>query len=163
MMVQEVTEGALMKIHVNRVPAEGLREHVTYDPAPLDMERDDVHLPKPFEVDAFMTKAAQELVVAVDIRCPLHLVCSRCLEEFDAAVMTKALFTHRVRPTDVVDITEDVRQEIILAYPMFPVCRPDCKGLCSACGQNLNAGSCGHQASGARSQEDWLRGGSISV
>ena len=45
---------------------------------------------------------------------------------------------------DVVDITDDVRQEIMLAYPMIPVCRPDCKGLCSVCGQNLNAGPCQH-------------------
>lgn len=133
-----------MKIHVNRVPEEGLREHATYNPAALDMERDDVHLPQPFEVDTFLTKAERELVVQADIRCPLHLVCARCLAEFDSAVVTKALFSYAVHPTDVVDITDDVRQEIMLAYPMFPVCRPDCKGLCSACGQNLNVGSCSH-------------------
>ena len=133
-----------MKIHVNRVPEEGLREHATYHPAALDMERDDVRLPQPFEVDAFLTKAERELVVQADIRCPLHLVCARCLEEFDSAVATKALFNYTVQSTDVVDITDDVRQEIMLAYPMFPVCRPDCKGLCSACGQNLNVGSCSH-------------------
>jgi len=133
-----------MKIHVNQIPAEGLRERATYDPAPLDMERDDVRLPQPFEVEAFLTRAERELVVQADIRCPLHLVCSRCLEEFDSAVATKALFNYTVHPTEVVDITDDVRQEIMLAYPMFPVCRPDCKGLCGACGQNLNAGPCRH-------------------
>ena len=133
-----------MKIHVNRVPEEGLREHATYNPAALDMERDDVRLPQPFEVDAFLTRAARELVVQADIRCPMHLVCSRCLAEFDSTVATTALFNYAVQPTDVVDITDDVRQEIMLAYPMFPVCRQDCKGLCSACGQNLNLGSCSH-------------------
>jgi len=163
MIVQEMTEGTLMKIHVNRIPAEGLREHATYDPAALDMERDDVRLLRPFEVDAFMTKTAKELVVAVDIRCPLHLVCARCLEGFDSTVATRSLFNYTVQPADVVDITDDVRQEIILAYPMIPVCRSDCRGLCSACGQNLNIGSCGHHAAGGRSSEDWLRGGSIAV
>ena len=133
-----------MKIHVSRIPEEGLREHATYDPAALDMERDDVQIPKPFEVDAFLTRAMRELVVQAKIRCPLHLVCARCLAEFDSAVATTALFNYTVQPTDVVDITDDVRQEIMLAYPMFPVCHPDCKGLCSACGQNLNAGSCRH-------------------
>ena len=139
-----------MKIHVNRIPDEGLSERATYDPAALDMERDDVHLVQPFTVDAFITKADEELVVDADIRRPVHLSCARCLEEFDVVVTAKSLFTYKVHPTEVVDITEDVRQEIILAYPMVPVCRPGCKGLCASCGQNLNAGTCNHQAEAAR-------------
>ena len=133
-----------MKIQVNRIPEEGLKEHASYDPAELDMERWDIRLPEPFEVDAFVTKADQEVVVDVDIRCPVHMTCSRCLEEFNQVVTPEALFTYSAQTTDVVDITEDVRQEILLAFPMIPVCRPDCKGLCSVCGQNLNAGSCPH-------------------
>ena len=134
-----------MKIHVNRVPPEGLKDHATYAPGTLDMERFDVYLREPFEVDAFITKADQELVVSAEIRAPLHLACARCLEEFPSVVSTDAVFSYKVQPTDVVDITEDVRQEIILAYPMIPVCQPDCKGLCSSCGQNLNTASCSHQ------------------
>ena len=133
-----------MKIHVNQIPEEGLRERATYDPAGLDMERDDIRLPQPFEVDAFITKAAQDLVVSADIRCPLRCACGRCLEEFDSAVEAKALFSYAVKPTDVVDITDDVRQEIMLAYPIVPLCRPDCRGLCRVCGQNLNTAPCSH-------------------
>jgi len=29
-----------------------------------------------------------------------------------------------------------------LALPSKPLCRPDCKGLCPRCGQNLNEGAC---------------------
>lgn len=146
MRVQEATASGLMQIHVNQIPEEGLRERATYDPAALDMEREDIRLLKPFEVDAFITKAARELVVAADIRCPLHCACARCLEEFDSSVEAKALFSYAVHPTDVVDITDDVRQEIMLAYPMVPLCRPDCRGLCRVCGQNLNLTACGHGA-----------------
>ena len=135
-----------MKIYVSRVPEEGLREHATYDPAVMDMDRPDIHLTEPFEVNAFATKVDEELVVRADIRCPLQLDCARCLEAFDETVATDAIFSYTVHPSDVVDITDDVRQEIILAYPMVPICRPDCKGLCSACGQNLNVGPCGHHA-----------------
>lgn len=150
MLLREITEATLMKIQVNRIPEDGLRERVTYDPAALDMEREDVHLVQPFSVEAFATLADTELVVDVDIRCPVRLLCARCLEEFDSTVTAKSLFTYKVGANDVVDITEDVRQEIILAYPMVAVCRPECKGLCAACGQNLNAGSCSHQAQAAR-------------
>ena len=134
-----------MQIHVNRVPAEGLQERATYDPTSLDMERPgDIALPEPFEVDAFIQMADQELVVNARIRCALEMTCARCLETFSSTVSPNAIFTYHVRPTDVVDITEDVRQEIVLAYPMIPVCRADCKGLCSICGQNLNVAGCTH-------------------
>ena len=134
-----------MKIQVSRVPEEGLREHAAYDPTTLDMDRDDVRLTDPFEVDAFVTKTGQELVVAVDIRCPIRLSCARCLEEFTSTLHADAMFNYEVRPADIVDITDDVRQEIMLGYPTIPVCRPDCRGLCRVCGQNLNAGDCPHQ------------------
>ena len=134
-----------MHIHVNRVPPEGVRDHASYDPAAMDMDRFDIRLTDPFEVDAFIVRADQELVVDVDIRCPARLVCARCLEEFPRTLTPEALFSYHVQPTDVVDITDDVRQEILLAYPMIPICRPGCKGLCPACGQNLNTASCPHQ------------------
>jgi uncharacterized protein len=134
-----------MKIQVSRVPEEGLREHATYDPTTMDMDRDDIHLPEPFEVDAFVAKMDEELMVTVDIRCPLRLSCARCLEEFVSTLHADAMFNYQVRPSDIVDITDDVRQEILLGYPMIPVCRPDCRGLCRVCGQNLNAAVCPHQ------------------
>ena len=133
-----------MKIYVNRIPEEGLRERATYDPAALDMDREDIHLTEPFKVDVFATKVDEELVVRAGIHCPLRLDCARCLEAFASTVTADAIFSYTVRPGDIVDITDDVRQEIILAYPMVPVCQPDCKGLCLTCGQNLNHGPCRH-------------------
>ena len=141
-----VHKGQGMQIHVSQVPEEGLKEHASYDPSSLDMEREDIRLPEPFEVDADINKVDEQLVVRAAIHCPLRMICGRCLEEFNAAVTPRAIFSYTVRTTDVVDITDDVRQEIILAYPMIPLCSPGCKGLCVACGQNLNHGSCAHQA-----------------
>lgn len=135
----------MMKIQVSQVPDEGLKSRATYDPTLMDMDRDDIHLTDPFEVEAFITRADRELVVDVDIRAALTLTCARCLEEFPRTVSADALFSYTVKPTDTVDITDDVRQELILTYPMVPICRPDCKGLCHVCGQNLNLGPCPHQ------------------
>lgn len=44
--------------------------------------------------------------------------------------------------TQVLDLTEPLREEIFLAVPRFVECRPDCKGLCPRCGANLNDGPC---------------------
>ena len=45
-----------------------------------------------------------------------------------------------------IDLAAVVREQLILAMPMRPLCREDCKGLCDQCGQDLNLGPCAHQA-----------------
>lgn len=143
-----------MKIHANRVPDEGCQQRAAYDPAQLDMDREDVHPDRPFEVEVTIHKSQEELIVRAGIRCALRCTCARCLEDFSMTVGPDAIFSYHVRPGDVVDITEDVRQEVVLAYPVIPVCRPECRGLCPVCGQNLNRGSCAHQASPSESSRE---------
>ena len=131
-----------MKIHVSRVPAEGLQEDIAYDPNAMDLDRFDVHPEDPIVVSAFIMKADRELIVQAEIRGQLQLTCGRCLTAFAIPLQTSATLSYQVAPTDVVDIADDIRQEILLAYPMIPVCEQGCKGLCPSCGQNLNHGAC---------------------
>ena len=42
----------------------------------------------------------------------------------------------------VIDLDEAIRQYILLAIPMKPLCREDCAGLCLTCGHDLNEGPC---------------------
>lgn len=44
---------------------------------------------------------------------------------------------------DAIDLSEGLRQNLLLALPMKVVCREDCRGLCPRCGRNLNEGECG--------------------
>lgn len=41
------------------------------------------------------------------------------------------------------DLTEAVRQYVIINLPMKPLCDKSCSGLCSTCGTNLNQHICG--------------------
>ena len=52
----------------------------------------------------------------------------------------------------VVDLTEEVREAMILTFPGYPICRESCKGLCPKCGKNLNDGPCGCRA---ESEDCW--------
>lgn len=42
-----------------------------------------------------------------------------------------------------IDLDPLVREQLLLALPGYPLCREDCKGLCPACGQDLNERDCG--------------------
>jgi uncharacterized protein len=87
--------------------------------------------------------------------------CRRCLApvEVTVAAPVEALFTDdeladdpsaRVieRQATVLDLSDTVREELILSVPEYVLCRDDCRGLCPGCGQDLNVGSCSCQPSG---------------
>jgi uncharacterized protein len=40
------------------------------------------------------------------------------------------------------DLGEAIREELLLAAPLYVLCREDCKGLCPRCGTDWNVGEC---------------------
>ncbi|MGZ8382617.1 MAG: YceD family protein [Nitrospira sp.] len=43
---------------------------------------------------------------------------------------------------DHLELALMLREQLILAAPMQPLCSQECRGLCLGCGQNLNEGRC---------------------
>ena len=41
-----------------------------------------------------------------------------------------------------IDITSDIRDELLIELPMNPLCDDECKGLCPVCGVNRNRKEC---------------------
>lgn len=84
--------------------------------------------------------------------------CVRCLDPFDQYLEIKfdevyayksANFTESglfVPEDGNIDMSPVVREYFLLANPIKPLCKPDCQGLCTVCGENLNTGTCEHQA-----------------
>lgn len=85
----------------------------------------------------------------------VQLQCARCLETFaqPLTIHLKDQFSLSPKPSEegpvfpiaengVLDLTAALREHILLGLPMQPLCRPDCRGLCDQCGQNLNEGPC---------------------
>ena len=42
----------------------------------------------------------------------------------------------------IVDISEEIREDLLLILPVAFHCKEDCKGLCPRCGADLNTESC---------------------
>lgn len=51
-------------------------------------------------------------------------------------------FVVPLQPGDMVDLTDVVRQHLVLALPIAPRCSQTCRGLCPRCGINRNTGTC---------------------
>ena len=132
-----------MKIDALRIPPEGINLQEEFWPADMDLETQVISFRGPLKAEAAVEKITNAVSVMVHVVATAQSTCSRCLEEFEIAIDKNiALNYSSAREAPVIDINPDIREEIILDYPMKPLCRPDCKGLCSHCGKNLNKGGC---------------------
>lgn len=78
----------------------------------------------------------------VTARARLALGCARCLESFTLELSPAFELKLTAEAGDVV-VDDEVRQNILLALPPQPLCRPSCRGLCPTCGVNRNTKACG--------------------
>jgi uncharacterized protein len=116
----------------------------------------------PFLVDVKLINTGDAIAAYFDVQGWAHMVCSLCTKPFEEDVVASFSILYKQEKSvsgpededaddmdivfyqgDLIDVSEDVRQQVILALPMKPVCRPDCKGLCPRCGKDLNEGPCG--------------------
>ena len=131
-----------MKITVSEIPPSGLDLHERYDAREWDIERPDVVFKTPVDVEAHVTKAADEVFAVVQAHGVMDQECGRCLAHFDVPMDLETEFAYEVKGVRSIDISEDVRQEIMLGYSLKIVCRDACKGFCPVCGQNRNDAEC---------------------
>lgn len=112
----------------------------------------------------------------------VELKCARCLEPVKADLGNK--FDLLYRPlqagntgvevaiseadTEVsfyqgegLELEEVLKEQVLLAVPLKPLCQEDCQGLCAQCGLNLNEGIC--ECTVIRSDPRWAALAGIKV
>ena len=144
---------------------EGLnRLHVVISPADLDLEIPEISVSSPIYVELEIAKRRDTFVIEGWVRTSAVVECARCLDSFHQEIEeTVALLVHRgavPRVDDVddevkviaaeagtVDLSDEIRDAVLLSLPVKPLCSEECRGICPLCGQNLNReGTCGcHQ------------------
>ncbi len=135
----------------------------TFQAADFALDGEDFRIATPVALTAEVRKDAQKVRVVGRVVADLELDCGRCLEPFpihvDAAFDLLFLPQAEDGPADerevqdsdvgvtfykddVIDLGEVMREQFLLALPMKPLCRPDCRGLCALCGTNRNRATC---------------------
>ncbi len=94
--------------------------------------------------DIWVEVIGDQLLARGSVRQSLTCVCSRCADNFATTVSDEEFCcaTEINEQNEFMDLTGEVREAIILALPGYPVCDEACRGLCMACGSNLNKGAC---------------------
>jgi len=132
-----------MKICVDKIPEGGLELSEKIEPGLLSLdEQTVVNFIKPIDVKAHVIKAGAEIFVDVLLETSAEYTCAKCLSKFEDIFRKRFDIVREVRSAEIVELDDEIRQEIILDYPMKIICKAECKGLCPNCGQNLNVGDC---------------------
>jgi len=132
-----------MKIKANQIPAAGLILEEEISPADLDVETKLVKLDSPVKIKADIYKITNAVNVDIFLTVLIRTECSRCLDELKIDLKKKLKLNYQVSGLDQeIDVTPEIREELLLNYPIKPLCKPDCKGLCPKCGEKLNEGGC---------------------
>ncbi len=85
-----------------------------------------------------------ELVVRGTLALRAAFDCNRCARRFEKEIRVPDFICVREcrELAEAIDLTEDMREDMILAFPNYPVCSSGCRGLCPLCGVDLNEKTC---------------------
>ena len=124
-------------------------------------------LRSPIEGRVKLTRTPRGVLADVAYRVTVEQECGRCLEsarsEMESEFSEEYLAMTNVAtgqplpgvvaeadeqvisPNHELDLTDPIRQDIVVQQPIQPLCRDDCAGLCVTCGADLNQDARGHE------------------
>lgn len=100
------------------------------------------------------TRVQGGILLQAHLQTETQTECVRCLEHFprplDLEVEEIIGLAGKMRPGISYQIDEEgwfdpfplLREQVWVSLPMKPLCRMDCRGLCTQCGANLNSETC---------------------
>ena len=170
MALSQEGSAAALVVDMLRIPDEGLPLEVAVGADDLCLpEASEVAFLAPVKLLGRLTRVAEQVFFQGTVAGTVVTPCSRCVEAstHDFEVEMQVMFL----PPGTSDADEDpetggledepdiyvhdgiklelappVYDQVVLAFPVQPLCRPDCMGLCQVCGSNRNETPCGCRA-----------------
>ena len=107
------------------------------------------------ELDLRLESVMDGVLVTGTVTAPVSGECGRCLEPVSdtLTVSMQQLYVYPEASAgsdqddedevaqleeDLLDLSPTLRDAVVLALPLTPLCRPDCGGLCATCGERLD-------------------------
>jgi uncharacterized protein len=123
-------------------------------PAPADLGVEMVSVPEgtEIELDLRLEAVMEGVLVSGTARASLAGECARCLDPVTSSIEVEfqELYVYsdtrsgesaeddeRRLEGDLIDLEPVVRDAMVLALPLSPLCQDDCPGLCTDCGVRL--------------------------
>ncbi len=112
-----------------------------------------IDIMEPIKVEGIISKIEETISLDGVITGKIVLSCSRCLQNFnyDLDIEFHEKLTNNpdskdddliLINNDKINLTKIVENNVVMSLPIQRLCKDDCKGLCTVCGENLNLNSC---------------------
>lgn len=162
----------MCQIDIDTIGENGLRldRELRIDQLPLlhrFCREEKLYFPQPVTARLHAQRTGDTVTLTGRLASAVNMVCSRCLVEFELPLKidfsTTAIPEQAARADldtaeeieleaaemdlityqgTCIDIKDELAQQVIMGLPFNPLCSPECKGLCSSCGVNLNEVAC---------------------
>ena len=116
------------------------------------LELDQIDGCGPVRADLRIEEMVGGVLARGEVKASIRLRCNRCLGPvaFDAAAPVVQAYGQEsegdiltIGPDGAIDLSEVLHDELCLSIPLVPLCSEACRGLCPACGNDLNVDPCG--------------------
>ena len=123
---------------------------------------------KPLNIRLKAFRVRELFEVQGTLQTSVRLPCSRCLKDFDTPLASDFELTYTKEMPGLMDVFDEeeielrveeigmiyfkgeeinlqqgIQEQVVMAFPLKPLCDENCKGLCPECGSDLNQGDCG--------------------
>lgn len=152
-----------MIVDITKLEKPVLNFDFSLSPETIDLESENAKLISAVEVKGKLAKSIVTVTVEGEISGVAEMECTRCLQTvehklhipFNTEFVTAENYTAAkeaelqeqdldtaVYEGDKIDLTELVREQILLNLPEQVFCTENCRGLCEKCGANRNLIDC---------------------
>jgi len=117
----------------------------------VSFPEDTLNLTRPIKIVLHLVNTGTSVLVKGKVETEVELTCSRCLKTFKLPLSVKIEeefsrhiperkggkeielkekdFVYPIEKDNTIDLTEVIRQDLLLAIPIKTLCSPDCKGI----------------------------------
>ena len=136
----------MIKFSVSRAEKEVVFLEGNEPPSFWALPENDTYTPAtPVSYELTVKSAAGSILVTGRVSGTVSATCGRCLAPLEMEISNSGIELYYAKneiTDEELDITEDIRDELLIELPMNPLCDEDCKGLCPVCGINRNKKEC---------------------
>ncbi len=161
-----------MKIGLHNFPVDGLNLQLEEAPENFEalsemMKNGECQFKLPIKIDLAIESVRDMFQVNGSFNTTVKLSCSRCLVEYETTLKENFFLVYvkqipgledlkenseiELKAQDMgyilfqgdeIDLKEGIQEQVVLSLPLKPLCKENCKGLCSNCAIDLNTNSC---------------------
>lgn len=163
----------MIRLEIGSLPEGHSHQDIEESVSELDLVLEGGCLASTVMTSLDVTRSGGEIYITGRARVGAVFQCARCLERYSSTLespveMMVIIGSEVVAEEDdhlarlpigakYVDLTDEVRSELLVRFPLKPLCKKDCKGLCPRCGANLNSETCSCRAEKSDSRWDALK------